>query len=241
MIISITGSKGFLGSLIKEQLIKQGHEVYPYLRKDAQRVYLFGSPSSQIIFSHAPEYCNLETIQGFINARKFCYENGIKLIYPSSATTYSLSNNYAKTKAQIEELAKDYDNTLGFRIFAGYGYEESKGEYASVIYQFCKQMKNGEKPVIWGDGTQSRDFVFGSDIVNYIIENSDKTGVYDLGTGVNTSFNEIIEIINEELGTNIKPVYVDKPSNYIQETPCKNPVNFKYNVRKGVEEILKRL
>jgi ADP-L-glycero-D-manno-heptose 6-epimerase len=131
---------------------------------------------------------------------------------------------------------------LGLRLFAGYGPgEEHKGKYASIIYQFCKQMIKDGRPVIWGDGTQSRDFVFIGDIVNTITENLDKTGIIDVGTGINTSFNEIIKIINQKLGKKIKPIYVKAPKNYTKETLCKNPIKTYLPVEFGIEVILREL
>jgi len=128
------------------------------------------------------------------------------------------------------------------RIFAGYGVGEGhKESYASIIYQFCKQMKNGETPVIWGDGTQSRDFVYIEDVVDTIMKLKDKTGIFDIGSGVNTNFNDILRMINKELGTDIKPEYVDAPVNYMKDTPCKKPINAKISVKEGIKRICKSL
>ena len=104
-----------------------------------------------------------------------------------------------------------------------------------------------KSPVIYGDGSQTRDFTFVEDVVQANIlamrksgisshsknssnKNSDNRNsinknnrnnnkVYNVGTGIQTSFNRIIEIINEQLGTKIKPTYVRNPiKNYVQHT-----------------------
>lgn len=238
-MISITGSKGFIGSALARSL----GEHYTYPRNGISELYLFGSPSSDIIYKQNIDFCFEETIMGFLNAVQFCRDNNIKLIYPSSATVYNKATVYARCKACLEEIHLSYGgNILGFRIFAGYGVgEEHKGEYASIIYQFCKIMKQGQRPTIFGDGHQTRDFIYIDDIVKTIISAKDLTGLIDIGTGVNTSFNEIVKIINNNLGTQIEPIYINKPNKYINETPCSNPISNFIDIEEGICRILKSL
>lgn len=75
----------------------------------------------------------------------------------------------------------------------------------------------GERPVLWGDGTQTRDYVHVSDVVRAIerIADARLAGVYNVGTGRNFSFNETVELLNGALGTDIEPVHEPVPlSNY---------------------------
>lgn len=238
MKVGILGRNGLIG----KSLWKKYPEAFNYLRPDLDIVYWFAAPSSQILFKSAPEYSWNETVSGFKNVLMFCAENNIKLVYPSSATVYNLNNDYAKCKAHLEKLQEDhpYKNVLGLRIFAGYGHEYHKGEYASIIYQFCKLMKHGKRPIIFGDGNQTRDFIYVEDVVENMIRfvEEGETGVKDIGTGIATSFNEVVGIINEELGSNIQPVYVDKPKDYIEETICKDSVPVRTSLREGIREVL---
>lgn len=239
--IGITGINGFIGSALAKRLKELGVKVYSYPRPDLDYLFLFGSPSSNIIFDENIDYCFEETINGFLNAIQFCRNNNIKLIYPSSATVYNKNTSYAHCKAILEEIHLAYGgNILGLRIFAGYGVgEKHKGEYASIVYQFCKQMKKGNRPIIYGDGKQTRDFIYIDDIVENILESVDKRGIIDIGTGVNHSFLEVVEIINKQLGKNITPIFATKPKEYVQETVCKNPCSYKYSLEDGIKEILK--
>lgn len=241
MKIIITGSGGFIGAALRKRIIKRGHTVFTYPRKDADLFFHFGSPSSNILFDHALSYCVDETITGFINAIKFCRENAIKLVYPSSATVYSNTTNYAHTKSALEEIHSAYGgDILGLRIFTGYGVgEEHKGDYASIAYQFCKLMKEGKSPSIYGDGSQTRDFVYIDDIVDTMLLNIHENGLIDIGTGVCTSFNRIVEIINSKLKTNIVPTYIQKPSHYIEETVCREPIKNSISIEQGIENILR--
>lgn len=210
-----------------------------YLRKDVDTVYLFNSPSSQVLFNYAPEYCHKETVDGFINALTFCAKYNIKLVYPSSGNVYTLQNEYAKCKAELEKIQAmvAYNNVLGVRIFAGYGHEEHKGEYASVVWQFIKDMKLGKRPIIFGNGEQVRDFIYIEDIVDNILK-QEGTGVVDIGTGISTSFNDLVRVINEELKTELEPIYIGKPDNYVDEAVCKNPCDVKFSLREGIKELI---
>ena len=122
-------------------------------------------------------------------------------------------------------------DSIGFRIFAGFGNgEENKGRIASPISLFLFDMIKNNKPLIWGNGSQKRDFVYIEDIKNIIISSAEKQvkeRVFNIGTGQATSFNEIINLLNKNLTefglikTEKDPKFIDKPISYIEET-CAN-------------------
>lgn len=243
MKATITGRHGFIGSALWERLEKMGWELYPYPRSDVDYMFLFGSPSSTVQYDKNMEHCFRETINNFIDAISFCRDHQIKLIYPSSATVYDKATPYAHCKACLEEIQEAFDtDTLGLRIFAGYGPGEGhKGGYASIVYQFCKAMKNGERPVIFGDGKQTRDFVCIDDIIDAIVANLDKRGTIDIGTGIDTPFNSVVGMINEQLGTDIKPIYVEKPIKYVEDTTCFKPLRKSVHLFEGIRRILDKI
>lgn len=236
----LLGRNGFIGGALAKRI--KDFDTTP--NKDNKVLYFFASPSSVMLFNKNLDYCLRETIDGFLSVISYCRDNNILLVYPSSATVNNKNNSYAHCKAVLEEIHQAYNiPAIGLRISAGYGVGEGhKFDYCSVIYQWCKQMINDERPVIWGDGTQTRDFIYIDDIVDNIMDLVDKkeAGIFEIGTGVNTSFNEIIAIINKELGKDIKPIYIDKPVQYIQDTPVK-AVPFKISIEEGVRRIIKSL
>jgi UDP-glucose 4-epimerase len=129
------------------------------------------------------------------------------VVRPSSFYEYSF---YAR-----EGIASLYAElygmrSVGLRYFSVYGPgEEHKGGFANNISQFIWEMMKGKSPVIYGDGTQTRDFIFVDDVVeaNILSMGPDLKGeVVNAGTGVSTSFNELARMLNEALGTSIKPV-----------------------------------
>lgn len=228
----------------------------------------FAAPSSTVLFNENHVECVDITIRGFLNATHFAARNNVRFIYPSTGSLYAgidpphhekaqleynALNTYAKNKVLLEKLADVYRakiDVLGLRILAGYGPGEAhKGKIASVIYSFCRDMLHGKSPVIWGDGSQRRDFIFIEDIacIALALAADCHEPVVNVGTGKDISFNEIVELINKHLNKNIKPTYVEKPQLYIEKTIANTSLLTKYyrgkftSIDKGVGEVIKSL
>jgi UDP-glucose 4-epimerase len=109
-----------------------------------------------------------------------------------------------------------------FSVYQGYGgAEEHKGEFANLIAQFADDLARGEPPVIYGDGTQTRDFTHVDDVVRglELAADHELDGIYNLGTGESYSLNELVDELNDRLGTDIEPEYVENPmKNYVHHT-----------------------
>jgi ADP-L-glycero-D-manno-heptose 6-epimerase len=123
----------------------------------------------------------------------------------------------------MDELAVGYFDKMhivGLRYFNVFGPREAfKGRPASMIYHLARQMKDGKRPRIFKMGEQKRDHIYVKDVVNATImaaSDSAKSGVYNVGTGIGTSFNELVRVLNEVLGTDLMPEYFDNP--YDDET-----------------------
>lgn len=228
--VALMGQDGFIGKALAKQDLPPG-------------VYFFDSPSSNVLFDDNLDYCMEQTIGDFLKVIQYCRDNDQYLVYPSSATVYNKNTSYARCKSILEEIALCYPEvkSLGLRISAGYGPGEiHKGKYASVVYQWCKGMQNGESPVIFGDGTQTRDFIYEDDIAwsIYVLAKQGRTGVYDVGSGFNTSFNEVVATINHVLGKEILPTYVDKPKQYVESTEVKPLVTPFYRLEAGIKALI---
>lgn len=130
-------------------------------------------------------YCS-NNIQGPLNMMEASRQNGVKkYIYASSSSVYgdepnlpktegregNLLSPYALTKRCVEEWAKQYTmhyglETLGLRYFNVFGRRQNpEGAYAAVIPKFIKQLLNNERPTIYGDGKQSRDFTYIENVI----------------------------------------------------------------------------
>lgn len=232
--VAIMGENGFIGKALSKY-----RKQLPGLT-----VYCFDFPSSNVLFDRYLDYSMRETINGFLDVVQWCRDNRFSLVFPSSATVYNKNTSYARCKAILEEIVQCYDIPyLGLRIAAGYGPGEShKGQYASVIYQWVQGMSQGESPIIFGDGTQTRDFIYEDDIARIILKFSKggRTGFHDIGTGINTSFNDVVATINEVLGTDIKPTYVSRPPKYVPETKVK-AVSTHYTLKEGITRMVELL
>jgi len=82
-------------------------------------------------------------------------------------------------------------------------------------------MKEGNRPVIFGDGTQSRDFINVADVVeaNLRALAYGRHGVFNIGTGKAATLNRVVELLNSELKTSISPVYEpNRIKNYVSHT-----------------------
>jgi UDP-glucose 4-epimerase len=237
----ITGYNGFIGNALLRKIGGETVDVKNLPDRIHARYFLhFASPSSNVLFSDDIS-CVEESIVDFIEVCKYCRKKRIKLIFPSSANIYLNNNPYSQTKTAMENIARAYlpSNHLALRIFAGYGVgEDHKKDYASVVYQWVKGMIRWESPVIYGDGRQSRDFVYIDDIVDNIVDNLDTIGFMDIGTGRSVSFNQVVKLINKLLGRNIKPVYVDKPNNYVEETICQSSIKNPILLEEGIKRII---
>lgn len=236
--------------------------------KDIDYILHFGAPSSVILFNKNPTKRVHETLFGFMNVMELVRAVNVKkVVYPSSGSVYgnipipqsedmipNPANLYGTCKLACEKIAKLYSDvpSVGLRIFAGYGPgEDHKGDIASVVTLFLKSILKDERPVIYGDGNQRRDFIYIDDVVEAILRATEApvTTVINVGCGKNYSFNEVVDIINCLLGKEVVPVYVTKPAYYLENTLAKikrmkellgvvrSPMGLEEGLRKYIESI----
>ncbi len=235
------------------------------LKKKPDFVMMANGLSSNPMYYPDPRRGYETMLAGALNVFDACRRFGVgKVIYASTSSVYGRlppdrqsedskvepPNFYACAKRAVEDAARVYAekygiSSVGFRYFSVYGFpERHKGEYANVITQFIWAMLDGKRPVIYGDGEQTRDAVFISDAVKanrLAIEKRVKGAqVLNVGTGRQTSFNRYVELINEALGTGIEPKHVENPvHNYVRDTRAdtklaKKVLGFEAGV--GIEE-----
>lgn len=155
-----------------------------------------------------------------------------KVVFASSSAVYGDSESlplnedlsvrplspYAATKAAGELYCNIYSETYGLptaslRYFNVFGpRQDPNSQYAAVIPNFIDKMVKNERPVIYGDGKQSRDFIYVKKVVdaNILAAESKKIGTFNIGLGESTTVNRLFEIIKEVLGKDIRPVYEDE-------------------------------
>jgi UDP-glucose 4-epimerase len=135
---------------------------------------------------------------------------------------------YAAQKLASEKYLQVFSELYGFnavslRYFNVFGPRQNPAsQYAAVIPVFITRMLNGLPPVIYGDGTQTRDFIYVQEVVraNLIASGfeSFRGEVFNIGASVPVSINELVEIINSLLGLSIKAIYTDPRPGDIKES-----------------------
>ena len=194
-------------------------------------IYHQGGPSSMLMYVDEPVDRTYSTVIGFLNILEAMRKLDVKrLVYASSGGVYEGNpcphregmplnppDIKALAKRFVEDMADLYATQYGFKVvgirpFMVYGDDEkSKGNYASTISIHTWNMLNNETPVVWADGNQTRDFIHVEDVVRGYMMAMEKDythEIFNLATGLETSMNQVIQYINEYLGTSFKASYV---------------------------------
>lgn len=173
-----------------------------------------------------PDLCTKINVLGTKNILEACKDRGVKtFIYSSSAAVYGNKTEdctetdptnpqspYASSKVLGEKLCKEYADamivsTACLRYFNVYGDRQNpNGSYAAAVAKFKHNLLNKKPITIYGDGTQTRDFVHVSDVVkanlNIAMLENMKGDIYNIGSGKSMNLLELIEKLELEL--NIK-------------------------------------
>jgi UDP-glucose 4-epimerase len=162
--------------------------------------------------------------------------NNVKVVYAGSSSRWHdpYQSPYACYKHMGEEILKLYKKVYGCkfetaRFYNVYGPGEIvDGDWAAVTGIWRRQVRDGEKITIVGDGEQRRDFTHVSDIVDglYRIAMNDEQhdDAWELGTGVNFSINELYAMFKDRFGVECEYV-PDQPGNYRKTLQENNDAN----------------
>lgn len=181
--------------------------------------------------AEAPREAVAVLIDGTLNVLESAVRHGVKkVVAASSASVYGEPsylpideshpfNNramYGAGKIALEQMLRAYYTTSGlpyvaFRYFNVYGPRmDIAGVYTEVLIRWLDAIESAKPPLIFGDGSQSMDFVFVDDVAraNLLAAQSDVTDeVFNVGTGVQTSLNELCEILLSMTNSKLRPEY----------------------------------
>lgn len=172
-------------------------------------------------------------IRGTLNMMEAARQKGVKkFVYASSSSVYgdepnlpkqegregNLLSPYAITKMVDEEYGKIYSTlygleTYGLRYFNVFGKrQDPNGAYAAVIPKFIKQLLNGERPIINGDGKQSRDFTYIENVIEANLKAckapKEAAGeAYNIAYGGREYLIDVYYSLCKALGKNIEPIF----------------------------------
>lgn len=178
-----------------------------------------------------PVLCNQVNVDSTVKLLKAAINNNVKkIVFSSSSAVYGQNMNmplkeseplmptspYAASKASCELYLKSFYDSYGLnytilRYFNVFGPRQDKNsQYAAVIPNFISALLENEPVEIYGDGEQTRDFVYVKDIVAANIKacESDYNGILNVASGRRISINELYEIIKSTLKSDLEPNYL---------------------------------
>jgi len=126
---------------------------------------------------------------------------------------------YGVSKLASEDYCRIFHEIYGLetvilRVFNVYGPRQATGPYSGVITKFINRLKDGKPPIIYGDGEQTRDFIYVEDVADALLQAAKCKNcageVINVGSGEETSINQLLKIVCELLERQeIKPIYAE--------------------------------
>ncbi len=225
------------------------------------------------IFSSSPMFKKnreliVRAIDDWIKILEFATKNKIKVVLTSSSSIYNgnslpwredmqiiPTDFYTEARYAMERIAKVYNDFYGtkvviLRLFSVYGEkEEFKKEYANLVTQFILAALKNETIKIFGNGMQTRDFIYVQDVVEAFIKAMNSNidfDIFNVGFGKNYSLNEVIAMVSQILDKEVKVKYVENPiKNYVwhtlaDTTKAEEKLGFKAKVKleEGIKKII---
>lgn len=163
------------------------------------------------------EACAKQNVKKLVNASSMAVYGEPKSLpvnedmYVKPNSPYGLSKLRGEVYSEIMQKQNKID-VINLRLFNTYGLKQTPSPYVGVITIFINQALKGEPMTIFGDGNQARDFIWVEDVANAFVlaAYSNKTGVYNVGSGKEYTINQIAEMIKKQIpGSEIK--YIDAP------------------------------
>ena len=217
-------------------------------------------------FSRPEEYFDVN-VHGTENIFKIANENKFKVVYASSSSVYGHKletpisedaernpiNPYGKTKLETEHLVEKYSKLnveiIGLRYFNIFGIGQTL-DYAGVITKFLDRINEGKAPIIFGSGSQIRDFIHVSDVAkaNLMAMNSNSSNlIVNIGTGKAVSVLDLANMMANASGSKIEPMFADALEGDIEKShadisQAKKHFNWepKIELQDWLREILKK-
>lgn len=217
------------GDVNKEEDLLKAGEDFDYI------IHLAAS-SSAPMFAEDMYWAYQNNVSGHIRVMQFAKKIGVKkMLFASTSSIYGNNptpltedqevvppNHYSVTKFAQEGASRVFSKAEGleiiaFRFMSIYGLNENhKTYFANLVSQFIWSMNKNKKPVLYGDGTQERDFTNVKDVcqgIELAMTTEKKYGftIFNIGTHKAINLLELVELINKALGKDIEPELIPNP------------------------------
>jgi len=221
---------GFKGEIISGDI--NDKDLLLQLETDYKFDYIFHEAAISDTTAQEQDLMIKTNVNAYKDLLELAIAHNANMIYASSAATYgnadspqkvgneSPQNVYGFSKLSMDNLSREYmqksDITIvGLRYFNVYGPREYfKNTTASMVLQFGHQLLAGKNPRLFEDSDKIlRDFIYIEDIIQANIKamHPKQSGIYNVGTGKARSFQDIVDILQQELGTSLKCEYIPNP------------------------------
>ncbi len=203
------------------------------LENDYRFDYIFHEAAISDTTAQEQDLMIRTNVNAFEDLLQMAIRQGAAMVYASSAATYgdapspqrvgneNPGNVYGFSKLMMDNLTYKYLDggvdipIVGLRYFNVYGPREFfKNKTASTVVQFGHQILQGRAPKLFeGSDKILRDFIYIEDVIQANIKacQPQKSGVYNVGTGKARSFQDIADILQQELGTDYGTEYIPNP------------------------------
>ena len=194
-------------------------------------LHLAAQVSVQDSMNHPTKSCSIN-IQGFVNVLEAARHHHVqRVVYASSAAVYGLPKQLPLSEEDLVQPISPYGleksindqyaglfhsvfglSTLGLRFFNVYGpRQDPQSPYAGVISKFMNCVQHEQPLTVFGDGSQTRDFVFVKDVAQANVEalRSNVTGICHVGTGISRSLLDMIQALSSCVGHDLHVVHQD--------------------------------
>jgi len=218
-------------------------------------------------FKEPEEYHRVNAI-GTENVLKLAKEFDLKVVYASSSSVYGNQdkfpikedaekkpmNPYGESKLESEQFAKKYADVgvkvVGLRYFNVFGIGQNPN-YAGVVPKFIERLVEHKPPIIYGDGSQLRNFTFVNDVVEanlLAFENKIEHAFMNIATEVITSVKELAAVMIRLSGLSIEPIYEKSREGEVEKSQAdislaKNLINWvpKTTLEEGLKKIFPKI
>jgi len=237
---------------------------------DIEKVIHLGAQIDVTRSVNDPIYDSHVNIQGSINLFQACVKHETKkVVYASSAAVYGEPNYlpinekhrvkamspYGVSKHTPEHYLKYFNKEYGLdytvlRYSNAYGPRQSAAGEGGVIAIFIDRMLDSKRPVIYGDGEQTRDFIHVYDVIQANLKAMDtdtaSRKTLNVSTRSETTVNKLVKLINEELDKQIEPIYKERKKGDIRHSILDNSKALdyldwepQYEIEEGIKQTVK--